>query len=267
MRGRPGRAAIPVLVMGFALMVLSAGVAVAGPLGSGGTNDAQGQSAPVDHLHGADKGRGQDDGQSTGGQGAQGGQGGQGAQGAGWGDHRDHDHDRGNWGSGGSAGSGGGGVSGSSAGGGTGTPPVTTPAVPTPTVPAVAPALPVTPPVVAVAAAPLPSPVAAPTAGSTAAPTAASAAGDTTADVAAAAPDLSGLAGLTPPVAPTPAASQAGLLPAARGVLATPEARSLAAVLALALAVLLFLAVQGRFDRGEPKLAGVRDGRDVARFR
>ena len=28
-----------------------------------------------------------------------------------------------------------------------------------------------------------------------------------------------------------------------------------------------FLAEQGRFDRGEPKLVGVRDGRDVARFR
>jgi hypothetical protein len=38
-------------------------------------------------------------------------------------------------------------------------------------------------------------------------------------------------------------------------------------VLAIALGLLLFLAVQGRFDRGEPTLVGVRDERDVARFR
>jgi hypothetical protein len=62
-------------------------------------------------------------------------------------------------------------------------------------------------------------------------------------------------------------AAPGGLLPATREVLATPEARSLAAVIAIALGLLLFLAVQGRFDRGEPKLVGVRDERDVARFR
>jgi hypothetical protein len=62
------------------------------------------------------------------------------------------------------------------------------------------------------------------------------------------------------------AVSPAGLLPAARQVLATPEARSVAAVFAIALAVLLFLVLHGRFDRAEPKLIDGGDGRDLARF-
>jgi hypothetical protein len=67
---------------------------------------------------------------------------------------------------------------------------------------------------------------------------------------------------------PAPAAAPpSGLLPVTRQVLATPAARSIAAVLAIALAVLLFLAVQGRVDRVEPKLADGGDGRDLARFR
>jgi len=85
-------------------------------------------------------------------------------------------------------------------------------------------------------------------------------------DAAPALPDLSGLSGLSGLAQPATAAP-GGLLPATREVLATPEARSLAAVLAIALGLLLFLAVQGRFDRGEPKLVGGRDERDVARFR
>jgi hypothetical protein len=78
----------------------------------------------------------------------------------------------------------------------------------------------------------------------------------------------------TPPVADSPsvapvasaAVPPAGLLPAARQVLATPEARSVAAVFAIALAVLLFLVLHGRFDRAEPKLIDGGDGRDLARF-
>jgi hypothetical protein len=92
-------------------------------------------------------------------------------------------------------------------------------------------------------------------------------------DAAAALPDLSGLsslgglAGGLPQATLPPGAGAAALIPPTREVLSTPEARSLAAVLAIGLAVLLFLAVQGRFDRSEPKLASVRDGREVGRFR
>ncbi len=67
-------------------------------------------------------------------------------------------------------------------------------------------------------------------------------------------------------MAPT-AVPAAGLLPAAREVLTSPEARSVAAVLAIALAVLLFLVLHGRFDQAEPKLVDGGDGRDLARFR
>jgi len=74
-------------------------------------------------------------------------------------------------------------------------------------------------------------------------------------------PDLSAL---VPAAASAPSG---GLVPAAREVLSTPAARSVAAVIAIALAVLLFLGFQGRFDRSDPKLAGARDGRDLARFR
>jgi len=55
MRGRPGRAAFPVLVTGFALMAMSAGVAVAGP-GGGRAQDPAPITAPVSTagVHGGD---------------------------------------------------------------------------------------------------------------------------------------------------------------------------------------------------------------------
>jgi len=134
------------------------------------------------------------------------------------------------------------------------------PVVPAPVVPA----LPVPTPAVAEVAAAVQPQVDAAAVNAAAATPVADAAADGTADDLAALPDLSGLTGRAQPAT---AKEPAGLLPTARGVLANPAARSLVAVLAIALGVLLFLAVQGRFDRGEPKLAGVRDGRDVARFR
>jgi pyruvate/2-oxoglutarate dehydrogenase complex dihydrolipoamide acyltransferase (E2) component len=88
------------------------------------------------------------------------------------------------------------------------------------------------------------------------------------------APEVTPAVAAAPPVADAPpvepvasaAVAPADLLPAAREVLATPEARSVAAVFAIALAVLLFLALHGRFDRAEPKLIDGGDGRDLARF-
>ena len=53
----------------------------------------------------------------------------------------------------------------------------------------------------------------------------------------------------------------------ARVLLASPTGRSVVALLGLVVAILLFLAVHGRFDRSDPKLAAAHSGPDVARFR
>lgn len=49
--------------------------------------------------------------------------------------------------------------------------------------------------------------------------------------------------------------------------LATPAGHSVAILIALVLAVLLFLSVHPRLDRSDPKLSAAQSGPDVARFR
>ena len=53
----------------------------------------------------------------------------------------------------------------------------------------------------------------------------------------------------------------------ARALLATPAGRSVAVLLGLVLAIILFLSVHRRLDRDDPKLATAPSGSDVARFR
>jgi hypothetical protein len=54
---------------------------------------------------------------------------------------------------------------------------------------------------------------------------------------------------------------------AARSLLSTETGRPIAVVLALFAAILLFLSIHRRVDRGDPKLASAHTGPDVARFR
>jgi hypothetical protein len=54
---------------------------------------------------------------------------------------------------------------------------------------------------------------------------------------------------------------------AARALIETGTGRSVAVLLALLGAILLFLSIHRRFDRGDPKLAAARSGPDLARFR
>ncbi|MDQ1430080.1 MAG: hypothetical protein QOF40_682, partial [Actinomycetota bacterium] len=54
---------------------------------------------------------------------------------------------------------------------------------------------------------------------------------------------------------------------AARELLSTPAGRSVAVLVGLVLAILVFLAVHRRLDRGDPRLAAAPVGSDVARFR
>jgi hypothetical protein len=49
--------------------------------------------------------------------------------------------------------------------------------------------------------------------------------------------------------------------------LSTETGRPIAVVLALFAAILLFLSIHRRVDRGDPKLASAHTGPDVARFR
>jgi hypothetical protein len=53
----------------------------------------------------------------------------------------------------------------------------------------------------------------------------------------------------------------------ARELLATPAGRSVAVLVGLLLALLVFLGVHRRLDRSDPKLATAPAGSDVARFR
>ncbi len=72
-------------------------------------------------------------------------------------------------------------------------------------------------------------------------------------------PALGSIGGLTDRVTDGPSA--------ARAVLSTGTGRSLTVIMALLVAIALFLAVHRRTDRGDRKLAAARNGPDVARFR
>jgi hypothetical protein len=94
--------------------------------------------------------------------------------------------------------------------------------------------------------------------------------GGTTGETAAATP----LAPVADPLAGLPQLRSLGEVAAsvsdgttARELLATPAGRSVAVLVGLVLALLVFLGVHRRLDRSDPKLTTAPAGSDVARFR